>query len=240
MAFKLLTVLLVKLKRYFLLGKGIYIKEFLSGEDLCRLCFGWPTCERLVWILFQDFLILDYKFSAEVTPLKGFRADIFCGRDMTNNSTGKSQFHFYRKSSAISSFNFIWLKMKILGLGFDHKRDLALLRTQVLIVIHLMFTLSIKLSSDSRNQEPSACYWEKQAGCPVWHWWEEPGLFIGWSGRLRLDKVRCLNFGSANISISNYWTVVNNYYSSIQTTHFLGPLSHPTHPPKIEKILFFL
>ena len=34
-------------------------------------------------------------FVAEVTPLKGYRADVYCSRDMYNSRTGGSQVSIY-------------------------------------------------------------------------------------------------------------------------------------------------
>ena len=95
-------------------GRIETVSRRLFAPTLCLIHFMLRLKYLFVqpWLTFQlkasyqiyIYYFLKQLFVAEVTPLKGYRADVFCARDMLNKSTGQ---------------------------GFGTKRDLALLRAQV-------------------------------------------------------------------------------------------------------------
>ena len=48
----------------------------------------WLTFQLKVSFIKYVYYFEEKLFVAEVTPLKGYRADVFCARDMLNKSTG--------------------------------------------------------------------------------------------------------------------------------------------------------
>ena len=55
----------------------------------CQFPVFWQTCQLKVIIVVKKVQSCCLTIAADVTPLKGFRADVFCGRDMLNKSSGR-------------------------------------------------------------------------------------------------------------------------------------------------------